>query len=284
MKKFILPLLIAAVILAQPLAASAGCCKIINYSSVDLPLLDDEPYSRVEDLKNAQECLDTCSGWRWQNLLEIYLVSRLGAPAAAVRLANYHCQNFYYPDAKPRSFDGACVEEKTQGCCQVTIKDVGYYSYASNYQGEAYNKSECALYCMARSDCNSEFKANHDPNRETGMCQPINKDESGAITDPSEPSFQIEDYNFTIPTDPLKYAAYSPARVLAKVINGLLLILGTIALIMFIYAGVLWMTDRGGGSNIKKARSILVWSTAGLVLIFVSYIAVGYLLETFSAI
>jgi|GEM_PF-2596776 len=82
------------------------------------------------------------------------------------------------------------------------------------------------------------------------------------------------------PTDAMKYAGYNPAKVIGRVISVLLLILGSIALIMFIFGGFTWMTAMGNDSRVATARKTLIWATAGMIVIFLSYIIVGFLLET----
>ncbi len=62
------------------------------------------------------------------------------------------------------------------------------------------------------------------------------------------------------------------ARVLiARLISTLIGILGSIALVMFIYGGILWMSSSGAAEKEEKARHILVWGSLGLAVIFASY-------------
>lgn len=289
MKKLILIILMVVVLVAQPLQALAWCCKAVHYSTFNVVGIDDLPSSEVKEVQTEDECLDTCKSWADTLAGAAAAVPSLVTWGFAAIRANMHCQNFYRKDASVRSFDAACVSP-TLSCCQVHIderiipwRDEANLVFSVNYQpGET--ESECAYYCKHTVGCTSTFFPNSNPNRKTGKCEPIVADQKSTIDGAQNDGFRVGDYEFDKPTDPLKYAGYNPALVLAKIINGLLLILGTISLLMFIYAGVLWMTDQGAGSNIKKARSILVWSTSGLILIFVAYIAVGYLLETFTAI
>lgn len=46
---------------------------------------------------------------------------------------------------------------------------------------------------------------------------------------------------------------------------------GVIALAMFVYGGVMWMTSAGNQERISKAKKTMVWSTLGLFMIFMSY-------------
>ncbi len=63
----------------------------------------------------------------------------------------------------------------------------------------------------------------------------------------------------------------SPQLLIGRVINSILGVVGSIALIMFIFGGLTWMTSGGSADKIKKGRDIIVWSAIGLVVIFASY-------------
>ncbi|MEK7580568.1 MAG: pilin [Patescibacteria group bacterium] len=67
------------------------------------------------------------------------------------------------------------------------------------------------------------------------------------------------------------------AANLIKVVLGLV---GVLALVMFIYGGILWMTSGGNEQKIKKGKDTLVWATLGLAIIFFSYAIVNFVLET----
>jgi len=65
------------------------------------------------------------------------------------------------------------------------------------------------------------------------------------------------------------------ARSIPQLINGiidvLLGVVGAIALIMFIYGGIMWMTSAGNEARITKGQETLRWATVGLIIIFSSY-------------
>jgi len=74
--------------------------------------------------------------------------------------------------------------------------------------------------------------------------------------------------------------ANSPQAFVGGIINSILGIVGSIALIMFIYGGIIWMTSSGSAEKVKKARDIVIWSALGLVIVFVSYGLVRFLIVT----
>lgn len=54
-----------------------------------------------------------------------------------------------------------------------------------------------------------------------------------------------------------------------------LFFLGAIAVVMFIYAGILYVTSAGNDDNIGKAKNIMLYSAIGIVLIFASFAIVN---------
>lgn len=71
--------------------------------------------------------------------------------------------------------------------------------------------------------------------------------------------------------------------IIGKVINAALGIVGSLALIMFIYGGITWMTAAGNEQNVTKGKNIIIWATLGLVIIFSSYAIVRFVLQAIGA-
>ena len=82
-------------------------------------------------------------------------------------------------------------------------------------------------------------------------------------------------------TDPLQDIAdqsgYAPAttntlsETVGKIIKIVLGLLGTIFLVLTVYAGFLWMTASGEEEKITKAKDILKTSVIGLIIILAAY-------------
>jgi len=70
----------------------------------------------------------------------------------------------------------------------------------------------------------------------------------------------------------------SPQLLMGKIINSILGVVGSIALIMFIFGGLTWMTSGGSADKIKKGRDMIGWSIVGLAVIFASYGLVRFLI------
>jgi len=66
--------------------------------------------------------------------------------------------------------------------------------------------------------------------------------------------------------------------LLGRVINAILGIVGSLALVMFIYGGIIWMTSSGNAEQVTKGKNIVIWATIGLVVIFSAYALVSFVL------
>lgn len=71
----------------------------------------------------------------------------------------------------------------------------------------------------------------------------------------------------------------SPQALVGKIINAILGIVGSLALLMFVYGGLIYMTSSGNQEKVKEGRNVIVWSAIGMFVIFVSYGLVRLLLE-----
>jgi len=72
-----------------------------------------------------------------------------------------------------------------------------------------------------------------------------------------------------------------PQALIGRAISAILGLVGSLALIMFIYGGFLWMTSAGNEKKVSQGRDILMWSTIGLIVIFSSYALVKFVLSDF---
>lgn len=61
------------------------------------------------------------------------------------------------------------------------------------------------------------------------------------------------------------------ATTVATVIKAVLALVGTIFLVLTIYAGILWMTAQGEETKVEKAKEIIKASIIGLVIIMSAY-------------
>jgi hypothetical protein len=57
---------------------------------------------------------------------------------------------------------------------------------------------------------------------------------------------------------------------------------GAVALLMFVYGGLLWLTSGGAADKVNKGKEVMVWAVIGLVVIFSSYGLVKFVFGAFS--
>jgi len=56
-----------------------------------------------------------------------------------------------------------------------------------------------------------------------------------------------------------------------KIVNGLLGIIGALALVAFVYGGYNWLISAGNAEKVKTGTTTMIWAILGLFLIFSSY-------------
>ncbi len=79
--------------------------------------------------------------------------------------------------------------------------------------------------------------------------------------------------------NPLGTSITTPQELIGKIINSVLGVVGSIALLMFVFGGLTWMTSSGSAEKVKKGRDIIMWSAIGLVIIFSAYGLVRVILQ-----
>ncbi|MBU4369352.1 pilin [Patescibacteria group bacterium] len=72
-----------------------------------------------------------------------------------------------------------------------------------------------------------------------------------------------------------------PHELVGDIIAYILGFVGVLALVMFIYGGITWMTSAGAPEKIKKGRDTIVWAIFGLAFVFLSYAILDFILNAF---
>ncbi|MDD3285828.1 MAG: hypothetical protein PHG95_04340 [Patescibacteria group bacterium] len=57
-------------------------------------------------------------------------------------------------------------------------------------------------------------------------------------------------------------------------------IVGSLALLMFVYGGFMFLISSGSSDKISKAKTILVAAVVGLIIVFGSYLIIQFVLKT----
>jgi len=67
--------------------------------------------------------------------------------------------------------------------------------------------------------------------------------------------------------------------IIGIVIKAALGLSGSIALLMFVWGGFMWLTSQGNAEKIEKGQKILTWAAIGLVVLFSAYTIVNAVIE-----
>ena len=70
-----------------------------------------------------------------------------------------------------------------------------------------------------------------------------------------------------------------PNEVIGRVVKYIMGFVGTIALLTFMYGGILWLISAGREAYVDKGRDTMVWSAVGLVVVFSSYILIDFVFK-----
>lgn len=65
--------------------------------------------------------------------------------------------------------------------------------------------------------------------------------------------------------------------IIATIIKGALGISGSVALLMFIYGGLLWMTAGGNSDTISRGKRVLIWAILGIIVIGSAFVVTNAL-------
>lgn len=107
---------------------------------------------------------------------------------------------------------------------------------------------------------------------------------SGTVqTCPADPDLPAESVTTSGPIrlfNPLGADTDIPAFI-GRGIRGVLGVIGALALLMFVYGGVVWMTA-GDSKRVDDAKNIIKNSVIGLLLIFFSYNLIGIFFDFFT--
>lgn len=76
--------------------------------------------------------------------------------------------------------------------------------------------------------------------------------------------------NNPVPTNPTG-ASFDLNGLITAVLNKLWVIFGAVAVIMFVYAGILFMTAQGAPDKIATARQFFLWGIVGIVVGIIAY-------------
>ena len=105
--------------------------------------------------------------------------------------------------------------------------------------------------------------------------------ESTAVRRKAQPTFSPRLRNKIYGLNQLSKSIRTPGDLIGKVIGGVLGVVGTVALGMFIYGGLMWMTARGNADKTKQATKTILWGALGVIVILASFGLGEFILRAF---
>ena len=238
-------------------SAGGGCCKRVHWGELGLDRIE------VFDLASSDECLDTCKDLSSFSSTE-------------------KCQNFYVKGATIDTATKSC-QLASSGCCQISFTPDERISESLTKGKLAYSansKSDCAHYCFKRLNCTVDsFNVGQVVNGSAGLCEKITP--VTPVAPPAGPGPGVNPKIISI-TNPLN--SNSIPGLIGNVITWLLKIIGALALALFFYGGVQLLTSAGNDKTVGDGKDTLFWASVGLICVFLSYIAVGFILEVFGVV
>ncbi len=70
----------------------------------------------------------------------------------------------------------------------------------------------------------------------------------------------------------------SVPQLIGRVIQLVLGISGSLALLMFVYGGLIWLTASGEPGKIEKGKKTLIWATIGIGVLFGSFALANFVI------
>jgi len=70
--------------------------------------------------------------------------------------------------------------------------------------------------------------------------------------------------------------------MIANIVKTALTLVGAIALAMLVYGGFLYVTAAGDESQIKKAKTVIIYAIIGIIVIGLAYSLVAFVIGAFS--
>lgn len=74
----------------------------------------------------------------------------------------------------------------------------------------------------------------------------------------------------------------SPIVIAVRIINGMLTLLGTVFVVLIVYAGFLWLTAGGNDDKVHKARGIIQGAVIGLLIILSAFAITRFVVGSLS--
>jgi len=77
-------------------------------------------------------------------------------------------------------------------------------------------------------------------------------------------------------------AEADPHVIVNKILLSIMGIIGSVALLMFLYNGIMWMLALGNAKKVESAQKGMIYAALGLLVIFSSYAVVEFFIKKMS--
>ena len=154
--------------------------------------------------------------------------------------------------------EGECLVELEEQCEDSCVGEVGEREVVGAVCGGGEIEEEGC--CVSDADPSPECGAGEV--EEDGSCVPAPTEAEKSTVKAIQLESPIEDTDIV--------------PLIGRVIRTALGVVGAIALLMFVYGGLIWLTSGGTPDKIKKGMDVLLWAAIGLVVIFASYTLVDF--------
>jgi Type IV secretion system pilin len=111
------------------------------------------------------------------------------------------------------------------------------------------------------------------------LCCKLNTGVSGQPSNTNAPNADTDTVALTNPLTGNSTSKSIP-ELLGTIISYVMGIIGSLALVMFIYGGATWMLSAGNQEQVTKGKNIIIWAALGIAIIFTSYALVKFVIDT----
>ncbi|MFC1678392.1 hypothetical protein ACFLZ9_01495 [Patescibacteria group bacterium] len=74
------------------------------------------------------------------------------------------------------------------------------------------------------------------------------------------------------------------AQLAISIARWILGIVGSLALLAFVYGGVLFLISGGNRETVQKGKQVMIGAVIGLAIVFASYLIVGFVLQAMGSV
>lgn len=239
--------------------------------------LDDDPASASEQDICAQGCID--AGYEPLNDSS---GNHKGAQPDTFQFCDFDPANDCLGKTRnnvPNCFSCFCKYKAGTQPIQCVGKTVLLRYTAYQARCESY----CAAYNYDSAGSGGQYESQCDYRTADGCAKPLNPDATGC-KDVASANAQHDAAiaraltGGSVLTLPLPLSNTSIPRVVGRIMNALLGVVGGLALLLFVWGGMRWMLARGNPDEVGKAKKTIIWAALGLLAIFSSYAVLNFVI------